>query len=277
MQDLLFGRAPFSTLDPASGGPRRVVIVAVGGFDPTGGAGVVRDLLTGRTLGARVRLVPTAWTAQSARTGVRSVEARDPGALATAVSEAIAAESDGGRVVVKVGMIPNAAAARAVLDGLREFAGAVVLDPVLAASSGGDLFEGEPRDLMALAARAAVVTPNIREAELLSGQAIDGMEAAVAAGQELVGLGARAVLVKGGHLAGDAAVDVLVGPTWVRRFSAEWLPGAVVRGTGCALATAIAVGLGRGLALEDAVGGAKTWLHQALHRAVRVGDEWHLD
>src|SRR3954470_22666711 len=92
-----------------------VLIVAVGGVDPTGGAGVVRDLLTARTWGARVRLVPTAWTEQSASAGVSSIEPRDPAALARALGAALAdaraAEAtEGIPAAVKIGMLANAAA-----------------------------------------------------------------------------------------------------------------------------------------------------------------------
>lgn len=253
------------------------MVVAVGGFDPTGGAGVVRDLLTGRTLGARVRLVPTAWTAQAAATGVGAIEPRDPTALGEAVSAALGAATALGPVAVKVGMMPNATAAASVLAALRTFAGPVVVDPVLGASSGGDLYRGDLRDLLGLVARATVATPNAVEAARLTGQAISDLDGAARAGKSLLEAGARAVLIKGGHLEGAMAVDILVTPDGARHFSAERLPGPSVRGTGCALATAIAVGLARGRALADAVAEAKAWLHEAIQRAVAVGDEWHLD
>ena len=278
-QDLPPPSVAFSDTDPHAG-PRfsrasAALVVAVGGFDPSGGAGVVRDLLTARTLGAAVRLVPTAWTAQSAA-GVRSVEPRTPAALAQAVADALVAAP--AHTAIKLGMMPDAAAARAVLEALRAFTGPVVFDPVLGASSGGALFVGDPGALLDLASRATVVTPNAIEAALLSGQAIiDDAEAATEAGRRLVAAGARAVLVKGGHLTGATAVDVLVTPTGVNLFAADRLSGPPVRGTGCALATAIAVALGRGRALVDAVSEAKLWLHQALGRALPVGDEWHLD
>ncbi|MBC8132679.1 MAG: bifunctional hydroxymethylpyrimidine kinase/phosphomethylpyrimidine kinase, partial [Deltaproteobacteria bacterium] len=119
-----------------------VFLVAIGGFDPSGGAGVVRDFLTARTFGATVRLVPTAWTAQSA-TGVQSVEPRDPRALAFAIREALRERPADSTAAVKIGMVPDAAAAAAVADALADFDGAIVFDPVLAASSGGVLFTGD--------------------------------------------------------------------------------------------------------------------------------------
>ena len=261
-------------LPPRFPGVSAAMVVAVGGFDPSGGAGVVRDLLTARTLGARVRLVPTAWTAQSPRTGVRSVEPRQPAALAAALGEALAEAPP--QAAVKLGMMPDPAAARAVLDALRGFAGPVVFDPVLGASSGGALYAGEPKELLALAARATLVTPNAGEAERLTGEPVADLGGAARAGRVLIEAGAPAALIKGGHLSGEQAVDLLITVHGTRPFAAPRLGGPSVRGTGCALATAIAVALASGQPLEAAIAGAKGWLHQALRHPVSVGDEWHI-
>ena len=114
-----------------AGGPPTVVLV-VGGLDPSGGAGLVRDVLTATALGARPLVVGTAWTEQGP--GVHGVEAREPGAVRDSVRRALAA----GPAAVKIGMIPDASAtASAILDGLRGFEGPVVVDPVLATSRGG--------------------------------------------------------------------------------------------------------------------------------------------
>jgi hydroxymethylpyrimidine/phosphomethylpyrimidine kinase len=255
-----------------------VLVVAVGGVDPTGGAGVVRDLLTARTLNARVRVIPTAWTEQSAAGGVSSVEPRAPAALEAAVDTALAVGRDQPDlvVVVKVGMLPHAAAADAVLRALRNFEGPVVFDPVLGASSGGSLYRGDPTELLAMGARATVFMPNATEAARLSKREVVDPRGAEEAGIALIRAGVSVVLVKGGHLAGDLAVDLLVSAGGVRRFEAPRLPGPSVRGTGCALGTAVAVALGRGLSLEQAVGEAKAWLHGAIAGAIAVGDERHL-
>ena len=259
----------------------RVLFIAVGGLDPTGGAGLVRDLLTARALGARVHLVPAAWTEQSAAAGVSAVEPRAPASLSRALETAWkAAAAEAIPSAVKVGMLPDGEAMRAVIDALRGYEGPVVFDPVLGASSGGALFRDPPRVLSPMLARATLVTPNGPEAVALLGRpGLErlGVEDAEQLGRGLIDAGARAVLVKGGHLAGHTAVDTLVTATAVRRFTASRLAGPNVRGTGCALGTAIAVGLGRREPLEDAVAGAKRWLHAALGRAVAVGPEWHLD
>lgn len=252
-------------------------VVAIGGFDPTGGAGLVRDFLTARTLGAGVRLIPTAWTDQSPA-GVRAVEPRGPAALADAI--AFARNSRVEPAAVKVGMVPTTDSVAAIVGALEGFEGPVVVDPVLAASSGGPLFDGTPADLMPLLARATLVTPNAHEATRLTGVSVDGPLAAAAAGRALCGAGAQAVLIKGGHWAGPEAVDVLVAAgrrTPVeRQFSGPRLAGPPVRGTGCALATAIAVGLSRGLSLASAIAGAKDWLAGALAHPLKAGGEWHL-
>jgi len=258
-----------------------VLVVAVGGLDPTGGAGVVRDFLTARTLRARVRLVPTAWTEQSAARGISSVEPRDPTALEAALRAALTPQPGPSvtEIAVKVGMLPNGAAVDAVVRALRNWVGPVVFDPVLGASSGGALYQGDPAVLLELGQRASVFTPNALEAGRLSkrdiAEPVDLVEAE-RAGHALVRQGVPAVLVKGGHVRGALAVDLLVSAAGVRRFEAPRLPGPSVRGTGCALGTAIAVALARGLTLERAVAFAKAWLHGAIAGAIQVGDERHL-
>jgi len=263
------------------------LVLAIGGFDPAGGAGLVRDLLTARTLGAAVRLIPTAWTEQGPG-GVLQIEPRQPLALRAAIGEGLRAarhhrsgiEANDGEppiVVVKIGMLPDQRAVEAVADALDGFIGAVVMDPVLAASSGGALFAGDPSALLALGARVTVMTPNAAEAASLTGTDVTDVPQARAAGLLLRSRGVQAVLVKGGHLdAGGDAVDVFAGASGVREFRAPWVEGPPVRGTGCALATAIAVGLGRGNVLEQAIKEAKEWLGAALARPVHVGGEWHL-
>jgi len=259
---------------------RDALVVAIGGVDPSGGAGLVRDFLTARTLGAAVRLVPSAWTDQSSA-GVVAVEARSPGALERAVRRAAGWGAGGqanGAAAVKVGMLPDARAIAEVLTGLADFPGPVVVDPVLGASSGGALFEGSPDEWLGLAVRATLLTPNALEAGALTGIPVRNGDDAIRAGQALLARGAGAVLVKGGHLAdATSAIDVLVTRDGApRRFEAPRVGGPSVRGTGCALATAVAVALARGAALVDAIAFAKSWLHGAWAGAVTVGDELHL-
>lgn len=267
-------------------------IVAIGGVDPTGGAGLVRDFLTARSLGAAVRLVPTAWTEQSPTDGVRHIEPRPAAALMESIRDAVRVgpRNAAAAMAVKIGMLPDDATAAAVREGLQGFVGPVVLDPVLAASSGGALFAGDPEALVALAGRATVMTPNSQEAAILTGLPVRTLEEAAAVGVALRGRGVKAVLIKGGHLppttapyldgpapsSVDLVADTLVDATGVRVFRSPRLSGPPVRGTGCALATAIAVGLARGLTLELAVIEARRWLVAALALPVAADGEWHL-
>jgi hydroxymethylpyrimidine/phosphomethylpyrimidine kinase len=244
-------------------------VVAIGGLDPGGGAGLARDLATGRALGAVVTLIGTAWTEQS-RQGVRGFEPRPPASLAAAVGRAVE-----GAAAVKIGMVGTPGLADAILEGLAGFSGAVVFDPVLGASSGGALFGGTPAQLLPLIRRATLTTPNLAEAAALTGTPVAGVEEALRAGRSLVAAGARAVLVKGGHLEGDA-VDLLVTAAGERHFGAERVPGPSPRGTGCALGTALAVELARGRPLEEAIPAAKAWLLEQIRAARLVGDEWQL-
>ena len=282
------------------------LVIAVGGLDSSGGAGLIRDYLTGAALGARVAMVGTAWTLQSPG-GPAAIDARAPDHLQQAVTGALIAA--GARAAVKVGMLADAAQAGALLSALQGFGGPVVVDPVLVSSAGAALYRGDPAHLLPLLARATVVTPNLAEAATLTGMPVTTTEEARAAAQELLRRGARGVLVKGGHLAGDAN-DLLIWdpqrvpnpPRWTPAGKArlrptrliwkpdpgheperfEWLfpapriPGRSPRGTGCALATAIAVGLAAGQALPQAVLAAKTWLHERIAGARAVEGEWLL-
>jgi hydroxymethylpyrimidine/phosphomethylpyrimidine kinase len=171
---------------------------------------------------------------------------------------------------VKVGMAVGPATAGAIVDGLQAYRGPVVIDPVLATSRGGRLW-GAPADaLLPLLRRATLVTPNAPEAAALAGAPISTIAEAEAEGRRLVAAaGLRAVLVKGGHLpvAAGLATDVLVTADTCVRLTHAHVPGANPRGTGCALATAIAVELGRGAELAAAVSAAGAWLGEEIARA----------
>ena len=150
-----------------------------------------------------------------------------------------------------------------------------MLDWRLGASAGGSLFEGTPADLLPLLRRATLVTPNLAEAAWLSGLAVETLDHARQAAQKIFARGSLAVLVKGGHLSGPAT-DVLRSQTGERLFQGTRLPGRSPRGTGCALATAIAVGLARGQQLEQAVEEAKVWLAERIQAAVTIGGARYL-
>lgn len=245
----------------------------MGGVDPGCGAGVGRDLITALHLLARVIIVGTAWTEPGHAT-VHGVEPRDPERVRVSLAAALTAVATEPSAV-KIGMVATAATARAVADTLGSYAGAVVYDPVLRATSGGDLYEGDRESVLALARRASLLTPNLDEAGWLLERTVSSAEEAREAAQALLALGIPAVLVKGGHLEGDAG-DVLCSAEGERVFASPRIPGPSPRGTGCALATAIAVGLARGKRIEGAVAEAKAWLSERIAGASLVGGEMHL-
>jgi len=264
---------PTGQADNGAGPSERPHLVVVGGLDPSGGAGLVRDLLTAEALGARAILVGTAWTRQD-ESGVKGVEPRSPDMVRAGLAEALAA-CPLRRTAVKVGMVARGGIAAAIVSGLGAWQGPVVFDPVLGASGGGALFDGTPADLRALASRATLVTPNLAEAAWLAGVAVETLDQARQAARTLAAWGAQAVLVKGGHLCGPAT-DVLCSKAGERLFPGTRLPGRSPRGTGCALATAIAVELARGQPLEEAVGAAKVWLAGRIQAAVAIGNSRYL-
>jgi hydroxymethylpyrimidine/phosphomethylpyrimidine kinase len=249
-------------------------VLLIGGIDPSGAAGLLRDVATAAARGARAHAVGTAWTEQG--DGVHRVEPRAPEAVRDALAHAVATLQPG---AVKIGMAVGPATAAALIDALARYAGPVVIDPVLATSRGGTLWEGEPADIVPLLRRATLVTPNAVEAGELCGHQVQTGSGAVAAGRFLIDRHLlSAVLVKGGHVdeAEAAVTDVLVTADGVRHWSRPRVPGPAPRGTGCALATAIAIELGRGRDLPAAVERAGTWLAGAIAAAVEVGGERRL-
>jgi hydroxymethylpyrimidine/phosphomethylpyrimidine kinase len=248
-----------------------IAVLVVGGLEPGGGAGVIRDTLTAAAHGARPIVVATAWTEQGPE--VHRVEVRDAEALHDSLRHMLAANP----AAVKVGMVPDGASAKAILEGLRNFQGPVVFDPVLASSRGRALYGGPADDLVPLLARATLATPNTVEAAALSGLPVKDLADVAAAARALAGRGIGSVLIKGGHLAeGGLVTDTLLTRGELHRLSRERAGGGDVRGTGCALATAIAVRLGRGAPLLAAVEGATEWLSRARAAAVAAGGERHL-
>ena len=251
-----------------------MLVLVAGGVDPSGGAGLLRDFATATARGARAYSVGTAWTEQGE--GIHRVEARPPGAVRDAMARAVATLRP---AAVKIGMAVGPATAAALIEGLGDYAGPVVVDPVLATSRGGSLWEGEPGEMVPLLRRAALVTPNAGEAGELAGAPVATASGGEAAASFLV---ARhrlaAVLIKGGHIdeAEPFVNDALVTADGLRRWSRRRVPGPTPRGTGCALATAIAVELARGRELGDAVDVASAWLAGAIAAAVDAGGERHL-
>ena len=247
----------------------RVLIVA--GSDSGGGAGIQADIKTVTALGGYAATAITALTAQNTLGvfGILDVPAEFVAHQMAFVLDDIGADA------VKTGMLNRGdviAEIAAMLDAKAANV-PVVVDPVMVAKGGHSLLDdkalGALRSL--LLPRATLLTPNIPEAELLTGFTIVDPEAMLQAGRDLLALGPAAVLVKGGHLPGDELVDVLVTPKEVHSFTGRRIHSTHTHGTGCTLASAIAEGLGRGMALPTAIERARAYVRQAIQTAPGLG------
>jgi hydroxymethylpyrimidine/phosphomethylpyrimidine kinase len=245
------------------------VALTIAGSDSSGGAGIQADLKTFSALGVYGASVVTALTAQS-MTGVFAVH-QVPAEFIGAQIEAVFSDFDIG--AVKIGMVGSAAAIAAVSAGLRRHrARNVVLDTVMAASSGGKLLDDDAIDaLRGLMAQARLVTPNLPEAAALTGTiAASDEDEMLAQARKLVTLGAGAVLIKGGHASGSESVDILVEGRSTTRFALPRIDTSNTHGTGCTLASAIAAGLAQDVSLVESVRQAKAYLASALKAADRL-------
>ena len=231
-------------------------ILAIGGTDSSGGAGLTRDTAMAAELGAILRPVVTAVTVQT-NDAVLAIHPSPPQGVADQAYAALATPPAPG--AVKIGMLGSAAVAEAVNATLPEDL-PVVLDPVLKATSGGTLMEAG--GFGALLRRAALVTPNLAELETLSGLG-GSVEAQAAA---LLAQGVPAVLVKGGHGSGAESIDLLFTRCGAAASFAAPRLAVSKRGTGCSLATAIACLLAQGAGLEDACRRGKEAVHRWLRR-----------
>ena len=242
------------------------IALTIAGSDSGGGAGIQADLKAFSALGVYGASVITALTAQNTRS-VAMVEAASPAMIAAQMA---AVFGDLDVRAVKLGMLGGAEAIATVAEGLRGQVVPVVLDPVMVAKSGDRLLPGEALEALRreLLPKAALLTPNLPEAADLLGTTPAGCEAAmVEQGQALRGLGAAAVLMKGGHGGGETCIDLLVTDTGIIRLTAARLATRNTHGTGCTLSAAIAAGLAQGLALETAVRRAHGYLQGALAAA----------
>jgi hydroxymethylpyrimidine/phosphomethylpyrimidine kinase len=246
------------------------VALTIAGSDSGAGAGIQADLKTFASLGVYGLTVITAITAQNT-VGVRAVQEIDLDII-TAQLDAVADDFSIG--ALKTGMLSSAAIIGSVVDGIiRHRLRPLVVDPVMIAKSGDrllreDAVEAVRRKLLPL---AAVVTPNIPEAEVLAGRPIRTRDDRIAAARAIMELGAQAVVIKGGHTQDDPIVDILVGANGVREFFAPRIATTNTHGTGCTFSAAITAGLAQGLDLEDAVGEARDFVSRALATAPELG------
>lgn len=242
-------------------------VLAVAGSDSSGGAGIQADIKTITALGAYAATAITAVTVQDTL-AVHSVHKLPPALVRAQIERALA---DPGADAVKTGMLVDAETIAAVAAALRPAAGIpIVVDPVMVASSGARLLAEDALTTLRdeLFPLAFLLTPNVPEAELLAGFPIRDRESQQKAA---LALGARAVLVKGGHLAGDTMADVLASEGRISVFESPRLPGGPWHGTGCTLASAIAAGLAQGMALVPAIRRARSYVAAAIATAPAIG------
>jgi hydroxymethylpyrimidine/phosphomethylpyrimidine kinase len=246
------------------------IAVTLAGSDSGGGAGIQADLKTFSALGVYGASVVTALTAQNTR-GVTAIH-DVPAEFVAAQIDAVFSDLDVS--AVKIGMVSQRGVIETIAAGLARWRQSrVVLDPVMIATSGDKLLAPDAVDVLrrVLMPLALVVTPNLPEAAALLDAPVAHTETAMREqGERLLALGARAVLIKGGHADGAESVDLLIEPTAVTRLAADRIATANTHGTGCTLSSAVAAGLAKGLPLAEAARAAKTYVTEALAAASRI-------
>lgn len=248
----------------------RVLIIA--GSDSGGGAGIQADIKAVTALNGFAMTAITALTAQNTH-GVHAVHEVPEDFIARQIEVVL---EDLGADAIKIGMLHRADVIHAVADALERLAPEtpLVLDPVMVAKGGHALLESEAVKALKdrLIARATLLTPNVPEAEALTGLKIDTVADFGPVGEKLNRLGAKAILIKGGHMEGDTVDDVLwrdgVAP---QVFESKRLETPHTHGTGCTLASAIACSLAQGLDLVEAIDRAGAYVHQAILTAPGYG------
>lgn len=247
----------------------RVLVIA--GSDSGGGAGIQADIKTITALGAYAATAVTAVTVQNTLgvTGIHAIP------VATVVAQIRAVLSDIGADVIKTGMLASGELIDTVFSLLkREVPGTpTVVDPVMIAKGGAALVDKDALLAMKsrLLSRATLLTPNLPEAEALTGRKIATVQAMREAAKALLDLGPKSVLLKGGHLPGDTIVDIYAGPEGTQEWSATRIDTRHTHGTGCTLASAIATGLAQGLSAIDSITRARAYVRRAIETAPGLG------
>ncbi len=248
------------------------VALTVAGTDPSGGAGIQADLKTFAALGVYGFSAIAVVVAQNS-SRVLSTVAMEPEMVSAQLGAMMMQLRPH---AMKTGALGEPGIVVAVARAIEDFElPAPVVDPVMLSSSGARLLSehGEAAMRRRLLPLAAVITPNLPEAEALSGIAIDGIAAMREAARVIHRLGPRAVVIKGGHLGPDqAAVDLLFDGSRYVELAGERIPGGGAHGTGCAFSAAIAAHLARGEELEDAVRKAKRFVTRAIRHAFQLGE-----
>ena len=246
----------------------RVLIIA--GSDSSGGAGIQADIKSCAAFGAYSATAVTAVTAQNTM-GVQQVELM-PAELVRAQIRSVL--SDIGADVIKIGMLGSAEIIDVVAEEIEESDAFIILDPVMVATSGDTLLEEKAIETLKtkLLPLADLITPNVPEAELLTGIKIDDVDDLTKAGDALLKMNVYAALMKGGHLDGKSVVDVLVSEEGANIMSGPRIRSRHTHGTGCTLASAVAACMALGAPLEQAVMSAREFVFGAIKTAPGLGE-----
>lgn len=244
--------------------------MSIAGSDSSGGAGIQADLKTFAAFGVYGTSVITAITAQNTQgvTGMLEI----PKDLVRAQIDAVI--SDIGANAVKTGMLPSVELITLVADTIKSLdLQNIVVDPVMVAKGGDRLLKEDAIETLRtkLLPLATIITPNIPEAETLTGIEISNLEDSSNAAKMIVNMGAASVIVKGGHLVDNEAIDLFYDGKNFRKFRSPRIETKNTHGTGCTFSSAIAAGLARGLKLTDAIGGAKEYVTEAIRTNLNIG------
>lgn len=245
------------------------IALTVAGSDPSGGAGLQADLKTFHRFGVYGMGVVTVLTVQNTL-GVREVVPLEPALVARQLEAVL---HDPGAHALKTGALGEAAILEAVAPVIARSALPLVIDPVLSSKSGRELLPSHALEALksCLLPIAALLTPNLLEAQALLGQPIRDLADAREAARLLASLGPRAVLLKGGHLSAEEATDVLWDGHALHLFTARKIPSVHTHGTGCTLSAAITALLAKGIPLHEAVARAKRFVTRAIETAPGIG------
>lgn len=247
-------------------------VLSIAGSDSGGGAGIQADIKTISALGGFATTALTALTAQNTE-GVIAIEAVSPPFV---VEQIRAVHDDIGLDAIKIGMLHRVEVVNAVADyfDLAENLPPVILDPVMIAKGGATLLSDDAQIAIIdrlISRHTTILTPNIPEAESLIGERIENLDQMKVAAQQLLTMGPKAVLVKGGHLDGPTITDVLATEKGVQIFSHPRVDTRHTHGTGCTLSSAIATGIAQGLSITDSVERGLRYVEIAIHEAPGIG------
>lgn len=245
----------------------RVLIIA--GSDSGGGAGVQADIKAVTAMGGHAATAITAITVQNTL-GVHGVH---PLPLDLIEAQARAVLDDIGADAIKTGMLGSVAVVERVAAILDTTDAPAVVDPVMVAKGGAALLDADAVEAVKslMVPRAAILTPNAPEAEALTGYAVTDLDGQRRAGEALLTMGARAVLMKGGHVEGPTVIDLLLTPTGETLLEGPRIETTSTHGTGCTLASAVAAGVALGRPAETAVAEAWAYVSEAIRRAPGLG------